>query len=587
MDRPFFNFMGLQEDPFHVSPDPRFYYFSPAHEAALAEILYGIESRKGLMVLTGEAGTGKTSLLHLVLDWLRRRRRSCAFIFHTRLEPIGLLKLILSDFGVPCQSRSKSELVKTLHTWLLQRHNVGDLPVLILDEAQALPAQTLDELRLLLNLETPRGKLLQIILSGQPELDDKLRLRGLRQLHQRVMSYSRLPVLTERETGAYISTRLATANCSNTSLFSKEVVQEIFRCSDGIPRVVNLLCEHAMIAAYSQGQHAVSAEMIQRIALDFDLAAKPLETTDEEMETSYERFGPREEAKKDSLASQYKAHWWAQIEFDVLNERAAAESRKTQVAAQDDRDTAVAVAEETEKPKAMEGSNASSGKAVEELSANAAVNETAESVRYWRRRRSRAGLTAVARNSVATIQRGWKSFVETLSQRRRKTWQWFEELQTRVAQAWMTRARVARAGMASDSAAFENSPAIGRVRIKEKFKRVTIEWNKYLSAIRKRRSGAGALAGGALVSLRRGCRGTTEPAFSYVRSVSRSFAHDGRMLFRMVIPPTPALEHGSSMNGGEGKATSHRNILEPIKHWLGQPIKARRRLATEDTENTE
>ena len=135
----FFSFMGLREDPFHVSPDPRFYYSTPAHESALAELLYGIETRQGFLVLTGEAGTGKTCLLNQILDWLRRRGRSSAYIFHTHLKPIGLFRFILSDFGIPCQSKSKSDFVNALHTWLLQRHAAQDLPVLILDEAQGLP----------------------------------------------------------------------------------------------------------------------------------------------------------------------------------------------------------------------------------------------------------------------------------------------------------------------------------------------------------------------------------------------------------------------------------------------------------------
>ena len=168
MNEQFLNFVGLREDPFHVSPNPRFYYPTPAHDTALAELMFGIETRRGLLVLTGEAGTGKTSILNQILDWLRQRGRSTAFIFQTRVEPIGLLRLILADFGLPCESKSKSELIRKLHQWLLQRHAVKDLPVLILDEAQALPRQTLDEIRLILNVETSRGKLLQIILSGQP-----------------------------------------------------------------------------------------------------------------------------------------------------------------------------------------------------------------------------------------------------------------------------------------------------------------------------------------------------------------------------------------------------------------------------------
>ena len=278
----FFNFMGLRENPFHVSPDPRFYYPTPAQESALTELLYGIETRQGFLVLTGEAGTGKTHLLNQILDWLRRRGRSSAYIFHAHLKPIGLLRLILSDFGVPCQSSSKSELVKTLHGWLLQRHAAQDLPVLVLDEAQGLSLRTLDEIRLLLNLETPRGKLLQIILSGQPELEEKLRLPALRQLRQRIMFHSRLPLLTQKETAAYISSRLAAAGCSNSSLFPDEAVEDIYESSHGIPRVVNVLCEHAIISAYAERQRVVSPEMIQRIAMDFDLIAKPLAVADAE-----------------------------------------------------------------------------------------------------------------------------------------------------------------------------------------------------------------------------------------------------------------------------------------------------------------
>jgi general secretion pathway protein A len=548
MDQQFFNFMGLREDPFHVSPDPRFYYFSPAHEAALADILYGIESRKGLMVLTGEAGTGKTSLLNLVLDWLKRRGRSCAFLFHTRLEPIGLLRIILSDFGVACESRSKSELVKTLHNWLVQRHMAGDLPVLILDEAQALPPQTLDELRLLLNLETPRGKLLQIVLSGQPELDEKLRLRGLRQLHQRVMCHSRLPVLTEKETAAYISTRLATAHCSNTAVFPNEVVQEIYRCSDGIPRVVNLLCEHALISAYAQQQHVVTPEMVQRIAVDFDLTAKPLGATDEELEASYERFGAvRALVEPESLAKQYKTHWWSQIEFDAWNRRAAAGSRETQQAGEDDPYSAVAVADPVETPEAVEA-----------VSSSTTVPEPGEALKYWRRRRSRSVVEAFARNSVSWMRRGWQGLVSALVecvQYQRKLSHSFAEFPKKVTR---TRAPSATPG---------------------RFRQLSTYWWRHRAAM-------GGAVGHAGAAVRRGWHSLTDPTISYVRSVLRSFVHDGRMLLRVAIPPTPALEQGSSMDGGERKPLAHRNVLAPIRQWLSQPITSKRGKTVDRNDNS-
>ncbi len=353
----FFSFMGLREDPFHVSPDPRFYYSTPAHESALAELLYGIETRQGFLVLTGEAGSGKTCLLNQILDWLRRRGRSSAFIFHTHLEPIGLFRFILSDFGIPCQSKSKSDFVNALHTWLLQRHAAQDLPVLILDEAQGLPLQTLDELRLLLNLETPRGKLLQIILSGQPELDEKLRLPALRQLRQRVMVHSRLPVLTQKETAAYISSRLATAGCPHSSLFPDEVVQDIYTSSRGIPRIVNLLCGHALISACAERQRIVSPEMIQRIAADFDLLGHPLAVTDLELQPHYVRLAP----------------------FPII-EKPGPPAVAIEPVAKDDPVPAVP-------PPAL-----------------------VEPPRYWRRHRSRSVVAAVGRNSATAIQRALHGF---------------------------------------------------------------------------------------------------------------------------------------------------------------------------------
>jgi general secretion pathway protein A len=288
----FFNSFGLRENPFHVSPDPRFYFPTRAQESALTELLFGIETRQGLMVLTGETGTGKTTLLNQLLDWLQRRGRSSAYVFHTLLEPLEVLQFILRDFGVSCSSNHKGDVVDALYSWLRARNAAGDLPVLILDEAQALPKETLDELRLLLNLETPRGKLLQIILSGQPELDEKLRLPALRQLRQRIMFHSRILLLTQEETTAYIARRLATAGCADSSLFPPEVVKAIYAFSRGIPRVVNLLAEHALISAYAAQQHVISPEIIRRIAVDFDLIAEPLTIKDPQAQPHVEPLVP-------------------------------------------------------------------------------------------------------------------------------------------------------------------------------------------------------------------------------------------------------------------------------------------------------
>jgi general secretion pathway protein A len=272
----FFSYFGLRENSFHVSPDPRFYYSTPTHDAAKQELLYGLETRQGLLVLTGEAGTGKTTLINAILESLGRRKISTAYVFHPRLERIELFEFILRDFGVEFSAGRKGDLIRVLHEWLIAQDAVGDRPVLVLDEAQALSLQTLDELRLLLNLENPTGKLLQIILAGQTELEDKLRRPELRQLRQRVMFHCKLSTLSEAETASYIQSRLLAGGLDTTELFPADTIARIHKHSNGIPRVINLLCEHALITAYGEQQQIISAESIERIAIDFDLSARPI-----------------------------------------------------------------------------------------------------------------------------------------------------------------------------------------------------------------------------------------------------------------------------------------------------------------------
>jgi general secretion pathway protein A len=286
----FFNYFGLRENPFHASPDPRFYHSTPAHDSAIHELLFGLNTKQGLLVLTGEAGTGKTTVLNSVLDTLARRHTSSAYVFHPLLEPVELFEFILRDFGIVPASNRKGDLLRALHAWLIARNAAGDFPVLVLDEAQSLSLETLDELRLLLNLETPRGKLLQIILAGQSELDEKFRRTELRQLRQRIMFQCKLPVFAEQETASYIHFRVSRAGSVAADLFPPESVQAIHEYSKGIPRLINLLCEHALITAYGEQQQAVSAESIQRIAADFDLAAKPISVADENSADGSRRF---------------------------------------------------------------------------------------------------------------------------------------------------------------------------------------------------------------------------------------------------------------------------------------------------------
>ncbi len=280
-----FAFFGLQQNPFGASPDTRFFFSTPAHDSALAELLFAIRTRQGLMLLTGEAGAGKTTLLQQLLDTLRQLGISSSYVFHSRLDVDYLLRFILQDFGVPCASRRKGEILELLHEWLVERHTVGDSPVIIIDEAQALPIETIDELRLLLNLESADGKLVQIILSGQPELNDLLHRQELRQLRQRVMFRSKLPLLTREETSRYIESRLSRAGMHNPGLFPSDSTDAIFRYSRGIPRTINLLCEHALINAYAEQRHAIDPYGIRYIAQDFDLVDYPLSVKRDEIST--------------------------------------------------------------------------------------------------------------------------------------------------------------------------------------------------------------------------------------------------------------------------------------------------------------
>ncbi len=274
-----FRSFGLRENPFHVSPDPRFLFSGASYETALAELMFGIEAHRGLLVLTGEAGTGKTTLMRHFLQWLNSRQFSSSYIFHTHLDPADLFEFILRDFGVPVESTKKSDLLATLHRWLHARQAQGDSPVIIIDEAQALSLRTLSELNLLLNLENIRGKLVQIVLAGQPELEEKLRRPESRALRQRIMVRCRLPLLSLEETEEYIASRLLGAGGSGVQTFPAETIQTIYSYARGVPRVVNLLCEQSLIGAYADRSATVSSANVRRVAAEFDLAGEPFRAT--------------------------------------------------------------------------------------------------------------------------------------------------------------------------------------------------------------------------------------------------------------------------------------------------------------------
>ena len=264
-------FFGLKENPFNVNPDPRYLYLTPNTQEALACLTYGIETRKGFILLTGEVGTGKTTLINKLLEWLHKERVFTAFVFNPRLSVSQFFNFMMADFGIPCETHQKGQMLLKLNQWLLDRYQAGERAVLVVDEAQNLSPQMLEEIRLLTNLETSTEKLLQIVLAGQPELEQKLNQPQLRQLRQRITLRAKTRQLTLDETQGYIQERMRIAGAENPDIFSPEAVAAVHRYARGIPRVTNLLCEHALVSSFADQKNPVPGEIVEEVARDFDL----------------------------------------------------------------------------------------------------------------------------------------------------------------------------------------------------------------------------------------------------------------------------------------------------------------------------
>jgi general secretion pathway protein A len=264
-------FFGLRENPFNVNPDPRYLYLTRHIQEALACLIYGIQARKGFVLLTGEVGTGKTTVLNKLLGWCRQERIATAFMFNPRLSEAEFFDFMLADFGIPGDSTLKSRTLLKLNQWLLEQHQRGSRAILIVDEAQNLSFDMLEEIRLLTNLETSTEKLLQIVLAGQPELEEKVNDPRLRQLRQRITLWAKTRPLTLLETSGYIKERLRIGGCVGQEIFSLAAVEAVHRHARGIPRMVNLICEHALISAFVEHSKTVSAKIVEEVARDFDL----------------------------------------------------------------------------------------------------------------------------------------------------------------------------------------------------------------------------------------------------------------------------------------------------------------------------
>ena len=273
MNLPYKEHFGLKQEPFNITADPAFLYLSTSHREALAQLSYGIKARKGFVVLTGEVGTGKTTLINGLLDELDGDTRT-ARIFSYIANPFDLLRYTCDEFGLKSPHDSRSdfyEYLSLLNDYLFESYHSGKNCALIIDEAQNLSSEILESVRLLSNFETSKDKLLQILLVGQPELSTRLNSQELRQLKQRVTVRYQLRSLTLKECHEYIASRLQVAG-GDPALFTTKAVEVIYACSGGIPRVINVICDGALITAYTLGKTCIDDALVRQVAEDLQIA---------------------------------------------------------------------------------------------------------------------------------------------------------------------------------------------------------------------------------------------------------------------------------------------------------------------------
>src|SRR6202142_1044431 len=261
-------FFGFTESPFNLSPDPSFFFRSEQHEEALANLIYGVQARKGFIVLAGEVGTGKTTLLECLRDYLESQYIEFAFLFNSCVNCEQFFEMIAYDLNLTCERSSKTEVLFALNQLLVEQAQQGRTVVLVVDEAHNLDWEVLEEIRLLGNLENRNGKLLQIILSGQPELDRKLDAPNLRQLKQRIVLRCNLQPFTLRDAVEYMESRLEKAGMPNQTVFSEALMAEIHLRAQGIPRVINAVCDNLLLTAFADEKKSCSVDMLDEVCKD-------------------------------------------------------------------------------------------------------------------------------------------------------------------------------------------------------------------------------------------------------------------------------------------------------------------------------
>ena len=272
----YLNYYNLKKEPFKIAPDPEFLFLSPSHREALASIMYGVEQRKGFITITGEVGVGKTSVLRYYLEQVDKANLKAVYIFNPNLSFAGLMKAIFQKMGFDTKTEDPSEMVNNFHLILIDRYKQGRNMALIIDEAQNMPIETLENLRMLSNLETSKEKLVQIVLVGQPEFDETLKRKELRQLQQRISIKATISPLTNKECMEYVQYRMSKASLNGSKVFTQSAIKKIIAESQGIPRLINVLCDNALITGFGYQKKRINAGVAEEVIADFKGEKKPV-----------------------------------------------------------------------------------------------------------------------------------------------------------------------------------------------------------------------------------------------------------------------------------------------------------------------
>jgi general secretion pathway protein A len=262
-------FYHLTKEPFHITPDPEFLFLSPSHNQALDSVIYGVKNKKGFIVITGEVGVGKTTILRSYLEGVANQKTKIIYIFNSNVTFKNLLKTIYKELGFPTKTDDSVEMLNGLYQILMREYKEGNIVLLIVDEAQNMPMQTLENLRMLSNLETSKDKLLQIALIGQYEFEQMLNQYSLRQLKERIAIRYTIVPFTRKESLAYIKHRLKKASEDNNQVFTKEALKAIVKEAKGIPRHLNILCDNALITGFRYQKNPVNLKIVKDVIGDF------------------------------------------------------------------------------------------------------------------------------------------------------------------------------------------------------------------------------------------------------------------------------------------------------------------------------